>query len=282
MSGVVSGIGKVFQAAVGGVARITQAVSAVGKTVFTAGAATGAGSMASGGLNGIISSFAGNGVLGNILTGAIKTAIPGALVGAAVGGLTGTGVLKGALMGGAGGAVMGGFGAMAGVVPGNTPTGVEPTGTTTGAPSALPQPSFDARWGGNPAPPVVTPTAPAPAIAPGATPAPAGGNGFMSMFQGQTGAALLSGLGQGGAAYLQQKSLEEEAQRDRDAIMQRQQRITDSYNVDPAVLAGGSSAQQQPADSTVVQPQAPPSPRRYGPTKRYEYDGKGRVVTNPV
>lgn len=281
MSGVVGGIGKVFQAAVGGVARISQAVSAVGRTVFTAGAASGAGSMASGGLNGIISSFTGNGVLGNILSGAVRTAIPGALIGAAVGAVTGTGALKGAMMGGLGGAAMGGLGAMTGVpqtgsVAGvDTPTGLAPTGATATAP--LSQSSFDSRFG-SAAP---APAAPAPAAAPA-------GNGFMSMFQGQSGAALLSGAAQGAGAYLQQRGLEKEAQRDRDMIREREQRLTDSYDVDPRVLMGGGGIPQEapasasaPPDSTIVQPQQPQ--RRYGPTKRYEFDKTtGNVITNPA
>ncbi|WP_395451206.1 hypothetical protein ACHMW7_16270 [Aminobacter sp. UC22_36] len=66
MSGVVSGIGKVFSSVVSGVAKVGKAVLGVGASVFTGGAASGAG--------GIGSIASGGGVLGNILSGASKIA----------------------------------------------------------------------------------------------------------------------------------------------------------------------------------------------------------------
>ena len=42
MSGIVSGIGKVFSTVTSGVARVGKAIMGVGATTFTAGAATGA------------------------------------------------------------------------------------------------------------------------------------------------------------------------------------------------------------------------------------------------
>ena len=83
MSGIVSGIGKVFSTVTSGVARVGKAIMGVGATTFTAGAATGAAPLASGGLAGIVQKFTGTSTLGNILTGAITQAGYGALIGGA-------------------------------------------------------------------------------------------------------------------------------------------------------------------------------------------------------
>lgn len=66
MSGIVSGIGKAFTSVVSGVAKVGKAILGVGASVFTGGAASGAG--------GIGSIASGGGVLGNIFSGAAKMA----------------------------------------------------------------------------------------------------------------------------------------------------------------------------------------------------------------
>ena len=79
MSGIVSGIGKVFSTVTSGVARVGKAIMGVGATTFTAGAATGAAPLASGGLAGIVQNFTGTSTLGKIGS-AIACASPGAIV----------------------------------------------------------------------------------------------------------------------------------------------------------------------------------------------------------
>jgi len=112
MSGIVSGVTKVFSAVGSGIAKVGKAVLGVGATLFTGGAATGAGSMASGGLSGI---FGQGGVLSSLLSGATKVAGYGAQA-----------------LGIPGGATAGGLFSAAGLTPAATSTGLAAAGKTGG------------------------------------------------------------------------------------------------------------------------------------------------------
>lgn len=284
MSGIVSGLGKVFQAVSQTAVKVGQAVAGVGSTLFTAGAATGAGPMATGGFTNLIKNFTGNGVLGNVLSGAITQAGFGALAGGAIGALTGQGFGKGALIGGLGGAVTGGLGGLAGaaglgaqtpvdgIVTGSTPTGLAPTGSTGAIQSVNAAPAVS----GQPQGAISTAAATAAPVAAAAAPAASGGimGGLGKFLTSETGGGLIAGLGKGLGAYMDQKAKADEAQKDRQYLIDKEQRLQDSYNVDPSVLpgnVGGGNAQQ-------------PSQPRQSPTerfsrRRYLYDPKaGRVV----
>lgn len=280
MSGIASGIGKVFSTVGSAVARVGKAVTGVGATTFTAGAASAAPSMATGGLSGIVSSFTGGGVLGNIITGAVTQAGYGALIGGAVGAMTGQGFGKGALMGGLGGAVTGGlFGAagvnpdpltkgfgqanQSGVVPvEGTATGAAPTGATASAPLDVASGRV-AQAHGDITGSVAAPAAAAPA---------ASGGGFGSFLKSEAGGGLLAGVGKGLGAYMDAQNRSEEAEKDRDFLRDKEQRLQDSYKVDPSALHGTMS------DTT-----ARPTPAEKYSRSRYEYDpAQGRIVQVPA
>jgi len=286
MSGIASGIGKVFSAVGSAAARVGSAFTGVGATTFTAGAAAAAPSMATGGLSGIVSSFTGGGVLGNIITGAVTQAGYGALIGGAVGAMTGQGFGKGALMGGLGGAVTGGlFGAagvnpdpltkgfgqsqQSGVVPvEGTATGAAPTGSTASAP--LDYPSSRVAQANGDITGSVTPAASAVAAAPAAA---SGGGGLGKFLSSEAGGGLIAGVGRGLGAYMDSKQRAEEAEKDRQFLRDKEQRLQDSYSVDPSALNG----------PVAVDTTARPTPAQaYGRT-RYEYDpAQGRIVSVPA
>lgn len=217
MSSVATGITKVFSSVANTAVKVGQAVAGVGTSLFTTGAAAAAGPMASGGLTGAISGFGGS-TLGNMLFGAVKQAGFGALMGGAVGAVTGQGFGKGALMGGLAGGVMGGVsGAMSpavaadgavavgGTVPGNTATGMAPTGAA------------------------------ATTQATGST-----GTGLMSFLKSGGGAGLVAGLGEGLMEWQKLKAQQDEYENQRNFTREQQQRVTDSYSIDPSVLPGGA------------------------------------------
>jgi len=273
MSGIVSGITKAFTAVGNATARVGQAVLGVGATTFTAGAASGAGPLASGGLAGIVQKFTGTGVLGNVLTGAITQAGYGALIGGAVSAATGGSFGKGALTGALGGAVSGGLmgaaglnpdpltrgfgkspdpGVDTGIVTGSTATGLVPTGSTT-APVPLSDAAFNARAGG------------AAAAAPAAV---EGGSGFSRFMNSPMAGGLVSGLGQGLAGWLASKEKKQAEEDDRNFIRERDQRLTDSYNVAPSALHAPMT------DNT-----ARPVPAQKYARPRWQYDREsGRMV----
>lgn len=62
-----------------------------------------------------------------------------------------------------------------------------------------------------------------------------------SFLTSETGAGLIGGIGKGIAAYAQQEADAKEKQRDRDALLDKENRIRDSYNVDPNSLPNGAS-----------------------------------------
>lgn len=241
MSGIASGITKVFSAVGQTAAKVSQAVMGVGASTFTAGAATGAKSLAAGGLSGFARS-AGRSTLGNMVSGAIRQAGIGAVIGAGVGAVTGQGAMKGALYGGLGGAVTG---AATGAF---QPTGVGPPGAggsgmtpNSYAPTGL-DPSGSVM-------PAVAPASQAPLIQPSASTVTTGGGGLGSklgkfLFS-EAGGQMIAGLGggllQGMAKRDELKAAEKLADADRRFILERDQRVQDSYNVDPSVLAGNRS-----------------------------------------
>ncbi|WP_420411598.1 hypothetical protein [Roseibium sp.] len=229
MSAIASGIGTVFKAVGSTAAKISSSVVGIGKAAFTAGAATSAGSMASGGLNGVIQSVTGGGVLGNVLTGAVKQAVVGAGLGAVTGALTGAGAGKGALFGAAGGALTGGFGELlnqgalptGGSTPAVTPTGYAPTGQTgwkDPTQLAIADPAVAA----------------APATPATAAPASTGlGAGLKGLMDNELLMGALGGLGEGMMKKMEVDALREERGAERAWHDARDRRITDSYNVSP-------------------------------------------------
>lgn len=286
MSGLVSGITKTFQAVGSAVARVGKAVTGVGATTFTAGAASAAPSMATGGLSGIVSKFTGGGVLGNIITGAVTQAGYGALAGGAIGALTGQGFGKGAMMGGLGGAVTGGLMGAAGVNPDpltkgfgqsqqsgivsaeGTATGAAPTGATSSSAVDYPSSRVAQAHGGDITGSVTPSAAPATVTAPAAS-----GGGLSRFLSSEAGGGLIAGVGKGLGAYMDAKNRSEEAEKDRKFLRDKEQRLQDSYSVDPSALHDAA-----PADTT-----ARPTPAvKYGRT-RYEYDPSvGRIVSVPA
>ena len=305
MSGIVSGITKTFTAVGSAAARVGQSIAAVGATVFTSGAATGASSMASGGLSAAASSM--GGVLGNVLTGAIKQGAIGALIGGGISALTGNGFSKGALIGGLGGAVTGGLSGYAGsgtlpagaaappagdagLAAANTATGVAPTGVTQSAPNSarfgenIPAASGKSGLAAGLAQQSAGIMGAGGAVAAGAAAAPAaaaaGGGGLMSFLGGETGGNIISGLGQGAMAYFENqqedkklKMQAEEYDKTRAAELEKEMRIRNSY-----AMGGGAYEGAMPADTT-----ARPTPTQaYGRT-RYEYDStSGKVISVPA
>jgi hypothetical protein len=266
MSGIVSGVSKVFSTVGQAAARVGSAVTGVGASVFSAGAATGAGAMASGGLNGVVQSVAGKGVLSNVLSGAIKTALPGMVIGGAVGAMTGTGFMKGALMGGLGGAAMGGFNAYsAGMQPG---VDGMTTGSTGGLGSAAggsrPSQTGDNRAASSPTfGPGVDPTtgqavttASTGATVPGTTRAgdlaQEGQKGGLGAFlNSDTFNSVIGGVGQGMIEKAKVDAIAAENQKNRDFQKANQQRITDSYDVSSSSLNRGRFV-YDPAQGRIV------------------------------
>lgn len=273
MSGIASGIGKVFTSVVSGVRHIGQAVMGVGATAFTAGAANAAAPMATGGFSGVIQNLAGGGVLGNILSGAVRQAGYGALLGGAIGAATGQGFGKGALIGGLGGAVTGGLSGLgggkglfaaaglqpggSGVIPGNTATGMVATGSTA---SGAGQP-LQSGYAGAPAQVAAT------------TPTSAGG-GLFSFLNSEAGGGLLAGLGQGLMGYQQAQAAADESQADRQFLLDKEQRLRDSYNIDPNLLPGNTPTYQPQAlpGATTASSTASAQQPTTGAKFRYEYD----------
>ncbi|MCV0395485.1 MAG: hypothetical protein K5872_22315 [Rhizobiaceae bacterium] len=280
MSGLVSGIGKIFQTVTSGIARVGKAVMGVGSTLFTAGAASGAAPMASGGLSGFIQNFTGGGVLGNVLTGAITQAGYGALIGGAVGALTGQGFGKGALMGGLGGALMGGIAGSqginldpfaggqqatdSGITSSISPTGAAPTGQTKAIPAMPPATDMPSA---RVAQAFGEPTIYTPAEGFGA-PVRQGGGGLGQFLSSETGGSLIQGLGKGLGDYMAAKERKDAAEADRQFLREKEDRLRASYSVDPSVLHG-----------PVTPSTGRPTPDQKYARPRYRYDrASGSVV----
>lgn len=96
--------------------------------------------------------------------------------------------------------------------------------------------------------------------------------GGLGKFVSENAGGLLMGAGQGLGAYMTQKSKEDENQRDRQYLIDRDARITDSYNVDPASLPGNG---YKPPEPDVTRP----TPTQKYTRRRYQYDSTaGRIV----
>lgn len=240
MSGVASAIGKIFSTVGSAAARVSSSVAGIGATVFTAGAAGGAGSMASGGLNGIVQNVAGNGVMSNVLSGAMKQAGYGALTGAIGSAVGGGSPLKGALAGGAGGLVVGGLSGFTGLAGGKT------VATATNDSPKFGQSVVTAE----------TPTGLAPSGMGGRlSTAPATGGGMSGFLNSSAAGKLVEGIGNGFSQSMQARALARENQRQRDFTTAQQQKISDSYSVDPNAYRaqdGGASVGAAPQGSGVT------------------------------
>jgi hypothetical protein len=250
MSGLVSGITKIFTSLGTGAATLGSAVRGVGASLFTASAATGS-SMASGGLSNLF-----GGTLGSMISGALKTGLTGGLIGAGVGALTGD-WKKGALYGGLGGAAVGAAGglmsgnllapAAAGagvdtittgstspVVAANTPTGAVPNygGPGEGA----------SRFGGSG---LGTPLAAATPTSAVQTPQTSGG-GFGNLFGGDS--SILGNVLKGGAeaysAYEDRQANADLQKEQLDYLREKQDKITAGYAVPASALVGGRTPGQ--------------------------------------
>lgn len=278
MSGIAKSVGKVFKKVTKAASKILPAVLAVGATVFTAGAALGLPAMSSGWGGAVSSVFGSGSTLGNVLTGAITQAGYGAALGGAASALGGGSFADGAGMGAAAGALGGGLMAglgggtdlLAGRVGQTTANRFDTAFSTAGSagsgnmtPGAV-QTYATAR---GLMPPSIAAT-PAPAAPAAASSAPAGGlMSFLGNNQqviGQTLAGVGGGLMQGMAVRDAAKAREQE-----------QARITGSYDVDPAALAGTGSSPQ----TTTGQPTATQAYARRDVSK--PMSGKGRYQFNP-
>jgi hypothetical protein len=248
MSGIVSGLTKIFTPVVSGIAKVGKSIIGVGATLFTGGAASG------GAIGNVVSSVTGGGVLGNILTGAIKQAGIGALIGGAVGAMTGTGFGKGALYGALGGAVTGGLSgsglfSAAGLTPADTPTGVAPTGSSAGSGAAAA-------------------AARAPAVAAAHT---GSGGGLLSFLGTEAGAGLLAGAGEGLMGYATMKADEKAKEADRQFLLDKEDRLRRSYDVAPEALPGGGTMPALPVT------QRPTPAQKYART-RYAYNSSTKQI----
>lgn len=206
MSGVLTSIGKVFSKVVTGLSTtLGSAVTGVGATVATAGAASG------GGISGALSTFAGGGAGGGILS-----KIFGGV--AKVGGFA-----KDALLGG--------------------------TTSATGA------------------------------AVEGASAVSRGGMlGKLKDFVGtEAGASMVAGLGKGLGSFAEAKMEQQEKQKDRQFLLDKEQRLRDSYEMPTTALPDGAST------GVVTDPTKRPTPAQSYARTEYVYDANlGRMVKVPV
>jgi hypothetical protein len=212
-----SGLTKIFETVGSGIARISQAVTGVGATVATTGAAKGLGSLGSGAFGSLGNTGS---VLGNILSGATKVA---------------TGGLASPLVDAAGGLGRGLFAAA-----GETATGLAPL--AAGATDAV------------------------------TTSATGSGGLFssaMDFLKSESGGALIGGLGEGLMKKAEVDALAEEREEDRQYLRDKEQRLQDSFSVDPNAFAGNA------ATPPVAATQRPTPAQKFD---RYEYQrGKGVI-----
>jgi len=246
MSGIISGISKIFAPVASGVAKVGKAILGVGASLFTGGAASG------GAIGGVIKSVTGTGVLGNILTGAIKQAGIGALIGGAIGAATGQGFGKGALYGALGGAVTGGLSgsglfSAAGLAPADTATGMAATGSSAGS-GVL-----------------------AAGASAGAAAAPATGGGFGQFLNSETGGSLVAGLGEGLMSYASGKMDQKAREDDRQFLRDKETRLTRSYDVAPEALPGGGTMAALPSTQR-------PTPAQKYDRRRYLYNPESKQI----
>jgi hypothetical protein len=266
MSGLVSGITKIFSSLGTGAATLGSAVRAAGASLFTAGAATGTGLTAAASGGGALGGLLGGGsVLGNVLGGAIKQGLTGGLIGGIVGGISGEGFGKGFKQGGLLGAVTGGVtsglgglfsiggtaqatepgvdtmttGSTSTTPPAKTPTGASPFGSTSMAAARtadrLSVPGYSADKAATTVPAVDTATT-------GATAGTGGGlfKGLGDFLNTNAGASMISGIGSALGEERAYELISKMKEDDRKFLRDKEQRITDSYAGAGDVVAGST------------------------------------------
>lgn len=68
--------------------------------------------------------------------------------------------------------------------------------------------------------------------------------GLGNYLQSEAGASMIAGLGEGIGSYQQIKSYEDMKNADRDYLIDKDRRITESYDVDPSVYVGGPKTRE--------------------------------------
>ena len=269
MSGLVSGITKVFSSLGTGAAKLGSAVRAAGATLFTAGAATGGGlTTAATQGSGLSKLLGGGGVLGSVLGGAVNQAMKGGLIGGIMGQVAGTGFGTGFKQGAIAGGVTGGVESL--FSPTGVP-GVDPT--TTGSVTKDPLVTANSptgvtpntgggfgRFGGgmtgkgvgqgfgdkvadfySSAPASTVPTVP---VAGTTTAATEGGGGMWkglgNFLNTNAGAAMIGGIGEALGTERQAELLAEMREADRKFLREKEQRITESYAGAGEAVAGST------------------------------------------
>lgn len=219
-------------------------------------------------MSGVVSSI--GKVFSSVASG-VSTAIGGAVSG--VGAIVGTAASAGAsLFGGGASSLLGSLGSSGGIL-GNLLNGAvnvvsKGLGGLVDAGSQIAGAATSSLGGG-----MVSGAAAGAGAAGGAAIAPSflakAGNFLTS----ETGAGLIGGIGKGLMQYEQMEQEAKEKQKDRDYLLGKEQRIRDSYNVDPASLPNGASA--GPVDPT---PRPTPA-TQYGRSFDFVYDPElGRIV----
>lgn len=235
MSGLFTAIGRVFTPVIDGISHIGSAMTGVGATAFTGAAATGASSFVDAASNIGSSLFSGASAAGSTSTvlGNIFKGITSTLGGA-------TDSLGNMLVGGAGSNTLGGSAAK-GLGVGITPGGSIDTLTTAATPTGV-------------APTGVTNF----------------GDKITDFLSSEGGGNLLAGLGKGLSTYQEQQAQVERDQMLYDFKNGQEQRLRESYHVDPSVFAGNDQA---PPDRT----KRPTPGQKYDRTRLRYVRGKGVV-----
>lgn len=257
LGGLFGAIGKIFTPALGAATKVGSGVLGVAASTFTAGAATGAPSLISGGFGSAIQGlFSGGGVLGNMVSGAMQQAAYGAISGGIGGMLTGSGFGQGAMQGAMGGAVMGGVSTGLGAAFGGQGPGAggwrDPGGSVRMAPGAE-YSSMDGGPGGTPMPPqrpadLGTGQGTAPAMT-----GEARNTGLGAILENPMVGNLIAGVGQGMSAKAQAdatRQLQEGRQAHEIAM---DERTRDNYRVNPNALQTGRRRREyDPAQKRIV------------------------------
>ena len=291
MSGVVKTVKKVFKKVANVVKKVAPIALGVGALVVTGGAALGLPALA-GGFGGAVSSALGaigvpaTGALSSVLTGAVTQAGYGAAIGGVTSMVSGGDFADGAKMGAAAGALTGGLtGALGSATRAATGAAQGVTGQPTiatrnlptlangGGPLARPE-NLVAAVDSAPvtytsAPQVAqaaTQTAPAYTSTPAYTSAPteAVTSGLGKFLNNDVVVQTLAGAAKGAISGIGGREEDDSTAQQIAYQREEQQRITDSYNIDPAALDRVSSVDT-------------PRPRTRRSTARYDRD-QGRIV----
>ena len=288
MSGLVSGITKVFSSMGTGAATLGSAVRGAGASLFTAGAATGTGLAGAAQGGGALSGLLGGGsVLGNVLGGAIKQGLSSGLIGGAVGALTGKGFGEGFKQGGLIGAIGGSLGGLFSptTAAAASPTGLDPmtTGSTAASSGAGAGAGFGAGsmpaaraadlasvpgyaasgGGGGAASPSTVPVVGTGATA--ATEASGGWKGLGNFLNSNAGASMIGGIGTALGEERQYELISQMKEDDRKFLRDKEQRLQDSYVGSDQAVAGAT-------------PSAPDQTRRPTPAARWAYNPQTGMI----